>query len=106
MPAVEVAHVGVAVAGLAADGVVEGQEGVGVEGPALVEADGDAVGGQHVQVDGLAAGPVPRRQVAQQAVQQQRGWRHTQQVGRLSPLAPAPTGRLGTHTTHTGACAR
>ena len=44
---------------------------MGVKAAALIEADGDSVGGQDVQVDSLAADALFRGQVGQQAVQQQ-----------------------------------
>lgn len=74
MAAVDVEHVGEAVLQHSSDGVVVGQVVVLPEVPVLVEVDGVAVGGEHMEVDGLAV--VLRRcgDVLLQAVQQQGAW--------------------------------
>ena len=74
MSAVDVEDVGEAVLQHAADGVVVGQVVVLPEVAVLVEVDGVGVGGEHVEVHGLAVVLGRGGDVLLQAVQQQRAW--------------------------------
>ena len=57
---VDVEHVGVAIPWGGLDGVVVGEEAMQAELAPLVEADGDGVSGEYVQVHGLTRVAVPR----------------------------------------------
>ena len=70
MSAVDVQYIGQAVFGLATDGIVIWQVLMLPEVVLLVEFNGSDVGGQDVEVDGLAVGALAGGEVGDEAIQE------------------------------------